>query len=116
MGNYDVTGKIGAINADGREKYVAKVWLIDEGHVEGINRADTSGTVHPIIDRINSRGINFVESVMDRALTETKGQGGGLDTLSKAGKIKRFAAECFGNPATGPLCRAAYEAMAAFMR
>lgn len=116
MGNYDVTDKIGAIVADGREKYVAKIWLIDEGYVKGVNRADASGTVYPIIDRINSNGINLVESVMNRALTETKGQDGGFDSLSKAVKIKRFAAECLSSPVAGTLCKAAYEAIAAFMR
>ena len=107
--------KVGAIDADGNEKRAAEIWLIDEGYIRGQSRPDSFGTFHPIIDRINSLGINFVESVMDGAFTEIRGKDESFDTLSKTDKIKRFAAECLGNPATGQLCRATYEAIVDFM-
>ena len=111
-----MTGMVGAINADGREKYVAKIWLIDEGYVKGVNRPDTGGTIHPIIDRINSAGINAVESVMSRSFAEASGRGEGFGSLSKTGKIKHFVAKCLGNPAAGTLCRAAQEAIADILK
>ena len=107
--------RIGTIDADINEKRAAMTWLLDEGHVRGQSRADSFGTFHPIIDRINGRGINFVESVMDGAFTEIRGKDESFDSLSKMDKIKRFAAECLGNPTTGQLCRATYEAIADFM-
>lgn len=107
--------KIGAIDADINEKRAAMTWLLDEGHVKGQSRFDASGTFFPFIDRINSLGINFVESVMDGAFTEIRGKDKSFDSLSKMDKIKRFVAECLGNPATGQLCRATYEAIENFM-
>lgn len=114
-GGHGADDGVGAIGADGNEVRAAKMWLIDEGHIEGQNRVDASGMIHPIVGRINSRGVNFVESVMDGAFTEIRGRDGGFDSLSKTDKIKRFAAECLGNPATGALCSATYEAIAALM-
>ena len=107
--------RIGAINADVNEKRAAMIWLLDEGHVRGQSRADSFGTFFPIIDRINSRGMTLVESVMDGAFTEIRGKDKRFDSLSKADKIKRFIAECLGSPATGLLCRATYEAITALM-
>lgn len=112
---YDANSKVREIDADSNEKRAAKVWLVDEGYVKGHVQSQVGCTMASI-GRINSDGVNFVESVMDGAFTEIRGQDGGFDSLSKAGKIKRFAAECLGGPAAGPMCRAAYEAIAAFMR
>ena len=107
--------RVRAIGADYGETLAARIWLIDEGHMKGETRTDAGGAIHPIIERINSRGINFVESVMDGAFTEIRGKDESFDSLSKTDKIKRFAAECLGNPATGLLCRATYEAIADLM-
>ena len=107
--------KVGAIDADSNEKRAAEIWLIDEVYVEGRTQTCVSGRIQPFINRINSRGINFVESVMDDAFTEIRGKDESFDSLSKTDKIKRFAAECLGSPATGLLCRATYEAIADFM-
>ena len=107
--------KVKAIEVDDAEKRAAGIWLIDEGYVEGQIHGYGRGVVLPNIGRINSRGINFVESVMDGAFTEIRGRDEGFDSLSKTDKIKRFAAECLGSPATGQLCSATYEAIAALM-
>ena len=107
--------RIGAIDADINEKRPAMIWLLDEGHVEGQSRADAFGTFFPIIDRINGSGVTLVESVMCGAFTEIRGKDESFDSLSKTDKIKRFAAECLGNPAAGQLCRATYDAITALM-
>lgn len=52
---------------------------------------------------------------MGNAFTEIRGKDDGFDSLSKTDKIKRFAADCLSSPATGSLCKATYEAIAAFM-
>ena len=108
--------KVGAIDVDGNEKRAAEIWLIDEEYVEGRTQIHVSGRIWPAINRINSRGINFAESVMDGAFTEIRGKDESFDSLSKTDKIKRFAAECLGSPATGQLCSATYEAIAALMK
>jgi len=55
------------------EKNAALVWLVDSGFVEGKNSGSLgSPTPHPFVSRINSHGINYVESVMDTAFTQTK--------------------------------------------
>ena len=111
---YDPDYKIKEISAGGNEKRAAKIWLIDERLVEG--RATVyGGNVQPSIVRINSNGINFVESVMDSALTMIGGTDGSFDSLDKTGRIKRFAAECLNNPTTGSLCKATIDAIAALM-
>ena len=115
LGNNRAYAKVQAIDVDGAEKRAAEIWLIDEGYVEGQIYGHGRGVVLPSVGRINSHGINFVESVMDGAFTEIRGKDESFDLLSKTDKIKRFAAECLGNPATGLLCRATYEAIAGFM-
>ena len=52
---------------------------------------------------------------MDSAFTETKGNVEEFDSLPKTEKIKRFAAECLGSPAMGPICQATYEAIVRYM-
>ena len=56
--------KVGAIDVDGNEKRAAEIWLIDEEYVEGRTQIHVSGRIWPAINRINSRGINFAESVI----------------------------------------------------
>lgn len=114
-GDRNARGGIKAINADHAEKRAAMIWLIDEGHVKGQVIAQV-GIPMPSIGRISSHGINFVESVMAGAFTEIRGMDGGFDSLSKTDKIRRFVAECLGNPATGALCSATYEAITALMK
>ena len=114
--DYDLDAKIDAIDAEAHEKRAAKAWIIDSQYVEGSN-GGALGTRHvrPFIARINNRGIDFVESVMDRAFTEIRGEDGGFDSLSKSDKIKKFATECLGNPATGAICQVTYEAIVLYM-
>lgn len=114
--DYDLDAKIDAIDADENEKRAAQSWIIDARYVEGSN-VGSLGTrrVIPIIGRINNHGIDFVESVMNGAFTEIMGNVEEFDSLSKTDKIKRFAAECLGNPATGPICQATYEAIVQYM-
>ena len=110
----NVGEKVRSIDADENEKRAAQVWLIDEGHVEGVARYDRTGP-WPFINRINSRGINFVERVMDGAFTQISGEDEAFDSLSKSDKIKRFASDCLGSPATGLVCEATYEAIKSLM-
>ena len=113
---YDADEKIKKIDADGNEKRAAKIWLIDEHLVNGQATTYVGGMVHPSIGRINSTGINFVESVMDSAFTEIRGRDEGFDSLTRSDKIKRFAAECLNSSVTGSLCRATYDAIASLMK
>ena len=110
--DYDLNAKIDAIDAEVHEKRAAQAWIIDSQLAEGSN-GGSLGTRHvmPFIIRINNRGIDFVESVMDSAFTEIKGKDNGFDSLSKTDKIKKFASECLGNPTTGTICQATYEAI-----
>ena len=112
--DYDPHAEIRTISADDVEKRAAEIWLIDEGFVKGQimvhGRTNTPG-----IWRINSTGIDFVESVMGSAFTEIRGKDDGFDSLSKTDKIKKFAAECLNNPATGSLCKATLDAIVVLM-
>ena len=112
---YDPDDEIRKINADGNEKRAAKIWLIDELLVEGTTTVYGGGNVQPSIVRINSNGVNFVESVMDSAFTEVRGKDDSFDSLDKVGRIKRFATECLNNPATGSLCKATLDAIVSHM-
>lgn len=113
-GDRKAPSKIKEIEAGNIEKRAAGIWLIEEGYVKG-QIITQSGVDLPSIGRINSRGISFVESVMDGAFTEIRGRDESFDSLSKVDKIKRFAAECLGSPTTGQLCKATYEAIATLM-
>lgn len=110
----DVHEKIRAIGADENEMRAAQIWLIDERCVEGSVRHYSTGLL-PFIGRINSTGITFVERVMDGAFTEISGEDEAFDSLSKSDKIKRFAIDCLGSPATGLVCEATYEAIKSLM-
>lgn len=110
----NVGEKVRAIGADENEERAAKIWLIDEGHVEGKIHYYSTGP-SPFISRINSTGINFVERVMDGAFTQISGEDEAFDSLSKSDKIERFARECLGSPATGLVCEATYEAIKSLM-
>ena len=112
----DLDAKIGAMDVDENEKRAAMVWLIDSGHVVG-STIGGLGTrqVTPLITRINDHGINFVESIMDSTVAGTESGDKEIDPLSKTDKIKRFAAECLGNPTTGSMCRAAFDAIMSYM-
>ena len=112
--DYDPYVKISAIDADNNEKRAAGIWLIDEELVEG-QVIDHGRISDPSIGRINSKGINYVESVMYDAFTEIRGKDEGFDMLTKPDKIKRFVAECLNNPATGSLCNATFDAIASLM-
>ena len=112
---YDANAKIKAIDAEDGEKQAAKIWLIDEGIVNGEMVAHIGMRHRPSITRINSRGINFVEAVMDSAFTEIGGKDDSFDSLDKPDKIKRFVAECLNGPTTGSLCKATFDAIVAIM-
>ena len=110
----NVYEKVIAIGADENETRAAQIWLIDEGHVNG-TFIPNGGRQWPSIGRINSTGINFVERVMYSAFTQISGKDDAFDSLSKSDKIKRFASDCLGNPATGLVCEATYEAIKSLM-
>lgn len=112
--NYNLRAKIRTIDANDNEKRAAGIWLIEEGLVEGQVIVQV-GIRFPSIGCINSKGVNFVESVMDDAFTEIRGKDEGFDSLSKIDKIKRFATECLGSHAAGPICQATYEAIVQYM-
>ena len=110
----NVGEKVRAIGADENEERAAKIWLIDEGHVEGEIQHYGTGPL-PFISRIKSTGTTFVERVMDGAFTQISGEDEAFDSLSKPDKIKRFAIDCLGSPATGLVCEATYEAIKSLM-
>ena len=114
--DYDPNAKIMKTGANYNEIQAAKMWLIDELLVEGEVRIDAMGNNHLLMGRINSKGINYVESVMYDAFTEIRGKDEGFDMLAKPDKIKRFVTECLNNPATGSLCKATFDAITSLMR
>ena len=113
--NYDPEAKISKIDTPEHEKKAAKTWLIDSNFVEGEVNSYGMGRTLPIIIRINNYGINFVESIMDTALTGVEEKHKGFGSLSKTDKIKRFSAECLNNPATGTLCKTTFDAIITIM-
>lgn len=112
---YNTNAKIKAIGAEDGEKQASKIWLIDEGLVNGRIVSHIGTGERPSITRINSRGINFVEAVMDSAFMEIGGKDEGFGSLAKPDKIKRFVAECLDGPATGSLCKATFDAIVSIM-
>ena len=113
--NYDPEDKISKIDTLGYEKKAAKIWLIDSNFVEGKVNSYGMGETLPTIMRINNHGINFVESVMDTALTRVEKKHKSIGALSKTDKIKKFSTECLNNPTTGTLCKATFDAIIAIM-
>ena len=98
------------------EKDAAQAWLIDSGYVNGeVSGVSGSTAPLPFISRINSFGINFVESVMDTAFTNIKGKFDDVDQLSKIEKITRFSKECLNNPVTQGMCKITYQAIVDLM-
>jgi len=98
------------------EKNAAQAWLIDSGYVNGENHGiHGSNQPLPMINRINSYGINFVESIMDTAFTKIQGKFENIDKLSKLDKIKQFSKECLNNPATQEMCKITYQAIVDLM-
>ena len=96
------------------EKNAAQVWLVDSGLVNGKNSGSMgSPTQMPFITRINSRGINYVESVMDTAFTQTKFENVG--DLSKTEKILKFSKECLNNLTSKEICKITLEAIVSGM-
>jgi len=102
--------KVRNMDVPDHEKNAAQVWLIDSGLVEGENTG-ALGTPTPMsfINRINSHGINYVESVMDEAFTQTKFENVG--ELTKTEKILKFSQECLNNPTTKEICKITLEAI-----
>ena len=98
------------------EKNAAQAWLIDSGYVNGENHGiHGSSQPLPFISRINSYGINFVESVMDAAFTKIEGKFEDVDKLSKLEKIKKFSKECLNNSTTQEMCKITYQAIVNLM-
>ena len=98
------------------EKNAAQVWLIDSGYVEGRHCGSFEGPVsHPLISRINSYGINFVESVMDTAFTKIKNKFKDINELSKIERIQKFAKECLDYPLANKMCEITYAAIVEFI-
>ena len=98
------------------EKNAAQVWLIDSGYVEGsLHGSSESPVPHPLISRINSYGINFVESVMDTAFTKIKDEFEDINELSKIERIQKFAKECLDYPLANRMCEITYAAIVEFI-
>lgn len=112
----DAYARIRNMDISDNEKNAAQVWLVDSGYVEGEN-SDSSGSriPHPFISRINSYGINFVESVMDAAFTQIKDKFEDVTNLSKTERIQRFAKDCLNHPASATICKVTYEAIVNYM-
>jgi len=108
--------RVQKMDAPEHEKNAAQAWLIDSGYVNGEVSGSSGSTVPvPFISRINSYGINFVESVMDTAFTNIKGKFGDVDKLTKLEKIKKFSNECLKNPVTQEMCKITYQAIVDLM-
>jgi len=108
--------RIQRLDISEHEKTAAQVWLIDSGYVNGENSGYSGSNIPiPFISRINSSGINFVESVMDTAFTTIKGKFEDMDKLSKLEKIKKFSKECLNNPTTQEMCKITYQAIVNLM-
>ena len=113
--NYNPEDKINKIDMPEYEKKAAKTWLIDSNFVEGKVNSHGMGRTLPAIMRINNYGIDFVESVMDTALTRVEKNHKSNGALSKTDKIKKFSTECLNNPTTGTLCKATFDAIITIM-
>lgn len=114
-GDYDPETRINKIDMPEHEKKAAKNWLIDSVLVEGNVNSYGHGETLPVIVRINNHGVNFVESVMEAAVTKAGEKHKDFGALSKVDKIKRFSAECLNNATTGTLCKATFDAIIAIM-
>ena len=94
----------------------AKIWLIDSDYIDGrVTTVLGHSGPYPIISRINSNGINFVETVMDRAFAQIKDKFEDIKTLSKTDRIIKFTKECLNNPTVQGMCRATYSAVVKHM-
>lgn len=112
---YDVRAKIQKIAMPDHEKRAAQAWLIDEDYVQGSNNSYTWSAVPlPLIGRINSRGVNYVEYVMNIAFTEIADNVSGIKELSKTERIEKFANDCL-NEIAGQICKATLNAITSYM-
>lgn len=97
--------KIKDFDVQGYEIRAAETWLIDSGYVNGSVEAYLGSTnVRPIVSRINNYGIDYVESIMNQALTEISESIPELIAMNKIEKINKFAKECVNNPVTHKMC------------
>lgn len=113
--DYDPETKINKIDVPEHEKKAAKNWLTDSVLVEGKVISYGHGETLPIIVRINNHGVNFIESVMETAVTKIGEKHKDFGALSKTDRIKRFSAECLNNVATGSLCKTTFDAITTIM-
>ena len=112
---YDVRAKIQKIAMPDHEKRAARTWLIDEGYVQGSNHSYSGSAVPlPLIGRIVSNGVNYVEYVMDVAFTEIADDVSGIKELSKKERIDKFANDCL-NEIAGQICKATLNAITSYM-
>lgn len=109
-----ISQRIYKIDIPDHELNAAMTWLIDYRLVEG-NVIQAANRVMPIIARINSRGMDYVEYVMDKAFTEIKGESEDFDKLSKTDKIATFAKDCLKSTTTGSICQVTLEAIVTSM-
>jgi len=108
--------KIKDIGVENYELRAAEAWLIDSYYVNGeVNGALGTTDVMPFISRINSAGVNYVESIMNTALTEISESIPELKTMDKTEKIKKFAQECVNNPVTHKMCDITLKIITDFM-
>ena len=108
--------RVQRMNLPDHEKRAAQAWLIDSGYVNGKNSGAIGSSLPiPFISRINSFGINFVESIMDTAFTKIQCKFENIDKLSKLDKIAQFSKECLNNPTTQEICKITYQAIVDLM-
>jgi len=90
------------------ELNAAKVWLVDSGFVNGENTGSLgSRTPIAFVSRINSVGINIVESIMDETFLQVELKLENFEKLSKSEKIRIFIEKCLRNPITEEICKIA---------
>ena len=112
---YNARTKIKEITAPDHEKRAAQIWLIDEGHVQGLNNSYGGSAPLPSISRINSNGINYVEYVMDIAFTKIADDASDIKKLSNKERIEKFAKECLKSKTTEQICKATFDAITTYM-
>ena len=103
--------RVTEMNVADSEKNAAMIWLHDlmfiDGEIFGSLGSLTS-KVH--IKRISGLGINYVEQIMDTALSENP-EFSQVKELPKTDRIAEFAKKCLSHPATDQICKKTFEAI-----
>lgn len=106
----DADDRIQEIDISDAEKTAAQIWLIDSSYVVGDMDYLDFGPM-PFISRINSRGVNFIEYIMDVAFVKINTKIPNISSLSVIEKIQKFVKECSEHPVTSEIGRIILDAV-----